>query len=483
MSKKALLLIALTFLLGCAVNPVTQQQEFLVFSEGYEIRLGREAQRSVFVRFGRYGDQGLQGYVSEVGQRIAGVSHRPHLDYRFTVTDSSVLNAMALPGGFIYVNRGLLAYLNSEAQLAGVLGHEMGHVAARHGIKHYQAALGAQLLSLGVAALTESRGLVLGTNLLLEAVLKGYSRRDEYQADELGLLYMYRARYDPSEMVKFLTILKGFERKEPNLVEQLFSSHPLTSDRIARARAYAQELGAGGRGLTVGRERYLRHLEGMVFGPGAMEGVIEGRRFRNRHFRYEVKPPEGWPLRRGERIGSVEAVHPSGHLRCQALALELHRPLSPYELAQQVERGSGFKRLWSSRVVLGGLHGLKVDYVAGREGRVRARIAYLVRGRTGFVLCCSAPRGLFPLGEGPFEGFLRSFRSLSPQEAEEVPLYRLKIYRARPGDTFRSLSRRFYGTARYAEDLRTFNGLEGTAPPPGTLIKVKPKALLRKEGT
>ena len=264
MSKKALLLIALTFLLGCAVNPVTQQQEFLVFSEGYEIRLGREAQRSVFVRFGRYGDQGLQGYVSEVGQRIAGVSHRPHLDYRFTVTDSSVLNAMALPGGFIYVNRGLLAYLNSEAQLAGVLGHEMGHVAARHGIKHYQAALGAQLLSLGVAALTESRGLVLGTNLLLEAVLKGYSRRDEYQADELGLLYMYRAGYDPSEMVKFLTILKGFERREPNLVEQLFSSHPLTSDRIARARAYAQELGAGGRGLTVGRERYLRHLEGMV---------------------------------------------------------------------------------------------------------------------------------------------------------------------------------------------------------------------------
>ncbi|HIE48417.1 TPA: hypothetical protein EYP84_05965, partial [Candidatus Bipolaricaulota bacterium] len=416
--SRAIWLISLIVLFGCAVNPVTQRQEFLIFSEGYEIRLGREAQRSVLLRFGRYTDQALQGYVSEVGQRIATLSHRPHLAYRFTVTDSSVLNAMALPGGFIYVNRGLLAYLNSEAQLAGVLGHEIGHVAARHGIKHYQAALGAQLLSIGVAALTESRGLVLGTNLLLEAILKGYSRRDEYQADELGMLYMYRAGYDPSEMVKFLMILQGLERREPNLVEQLFSSHPLTSDRVARAKTYAAELGGRRRGLSVGRDRYLRHLDGMVFGPGKMEGVIEGRRFRNRHFRYELKAPRGWSLRRGERIGSVEAVHPSGNLRCQAIPLQLQRPLSPYELAQQVERGSGLQRLWSSRVLLGGLHGLKVDYVAGR---IRARIAYLVRGRTGFILCCSAPRGLFPLAEAPFEGFLRSFRSLSPEEAEGIP--------------------------------------------------------------
>ncbi|RLA81126.1 MAG: hypothetical protein DRG33_01130 [Deltaproteobacteria bacterium] len=475
--KKILPLLLL--ILGCATNPVTHQQEFLIFSEGYEIRLGREATRSVLEQFGRYDDRRIQAYVQEVGWRIARVSHRPHLPYSFTVTDSSVPNAMALPGGFIYVNRGLLLYLNNEAQLAGVLGHEVGHVAARHGIKHYQAALGAQLVALGVASLTESRGLVLGTNLLLEAILKGYSRRDELQADRLALAYMEKAGYRPSEMVSFLRTLKRMEKREPGLLEQIFASHPLTSERIRKA-----ELMARGKGGAVARDRYLKRMEGLVCGPGAKEGLIQGRRFRNRHFRYEVTFPPGWRARRGRRIGSVMGKDPSERLLCQAIPLKLPRPLTAREMAHRLERGTHLRRLGEGWVRLGGLTGLRVDYLAGR---LRARMVFLPRGQTGFILCCCCPWEYFLWGEGLFEEFLRSFRSLNRREARRIPLWRLKIYRSRPGDTFQSLSRRFYGTPAYAEELRLLNGLPPGPLKPGTLIKVKPKGLLllemkRKEG-
>jgi len=227
LKRSSTLIIILTFMtVGCAVNPVTQKREIMLFSDQDEVAMGKQGHDAVLIQFGEYDDPSLQRYIDQVGQKIAQVCHRKDLPHHYMVVDSAVLNAFALPGGYVYINRGLLAHLNSEAQVASVLGHETGHITGRHGVKKYQKAMGAQLVLLGVAVATESQGLALGTNLLLSAILQGYSRKDERQADELGALYMYQAGYNPMEMPEFFSILERMEKRSPNLIEQLFVSHP-----------------------------------------------------------------------------------------------------------------------------------------------------------------------------------------------------------------------------------------------------------------
>jgi predicted Zn-dependent protease len=164
------------------------------------------------------------------------------------VLDKPFINAFALPGGYVYITRGLLAYLNSEAELAGILGHETGHITARHGVKRLQKAMASQLVLAGVAIATESGGIFQGSSILLTAALQTYSRKDEHQADELGGLYAFRTGYDPIKSMGFLTTLKRMDKTTPSAVEVIFRTHPLTEDRIERVEAQSIELSRQGRG-------------------------------------------------------------------------------------------------------------------------------------------------------------------------------------------------------------------------------------------
>jgi predicted Zn-dependent protease len=474
-----LIILSLSFLItSCAVNPVTQKREVMLFSDQDEIEMGKEGNDAVFMQFGRYDDPPLQRYVDQVGQRIAQVNHRKELPYHYTVVDSSVLNAFALPGGYVYINRGLLAYLNNEAQLASILGHETGHVAARHGVKKYQKAVGAQLVLVGVAAATESEGLALGTNLLLTAILQGYSRKDEKQADELGALYMYQAGYNPLEMPEFFGILEKMEKRSPNLIKQLFASHPPTPDRVEKTEAYARELSHGEtEGLVVDRNRYIARLDGLVFGPGERDGVIEGGLYRNRYFRYQVQMPDGWKVQRGDTAGSVVAQDPSQRYLSQILPLELKEELTPSELAAMVERSSGLQPYDAAWITIDGMRIYRADYRAQSQGGewLGLRIVYITREKTGFILAHIARLQEFARGQRTFNTIISRFRLLSVQKAAMIPLYRLKVYTVKSGDSFSSISNRFYQTTQYADDIRQFNGMdELTNPPVETLIKIKP---------
>jgi predicted Zn-dependent protease len=473
-----LMILSLVLAIGCATNPVTQKREIMLFSDQDEIKMGKEGNEAVLIQFGRYDDHALQGYIDQVGQNIARVNHRKELPYRYMVVDSAVLNAFALPGGYIYINRGLLAYLNSEAQLASVLGHETGHVAARHGIKKYQKAVGAQLVLVGVSLATQSQGLALGTNLLLSAILQGYSRKDERQADELGALYMYRAGYDPLEMPKFFKTLNQMEKQNPNLIEQLFASHPPTPDRVEKTKAYAEELTNGKTtGLVVDSNRYISHLDGLVFGPGERDGVIEKGLYKNRYFRFQIQMPAGWKVQRGDTGGSVVAQDESKRYLCQVIPLELNEQKTPRELAAMVERGSGLQPYAASWITIKGERAYRVDYRARlQNGQLLGiRIAYITREMTGFIVANLANLQDFAQGERIFNVVILSFRLLSVQQAAQIPLYRLKVYKVKSGDTFQTISTRFYQTAKYADDIKQFNGMEQlNAPAVGTLIKIKP---------
>lgn len=237
---------------ACAVNPVTQEREFSLVSEAEEIRMGREAY-PVYTQIseGEFQDPDLQTYVQTLGRQLAAAGHRPGLEYEFNVVNDSALNAYALPGGKISVTRGLLSRMTNEAQLAAVLGHEVGHVTARHSAAGMTRQKVAGLLT-QVGAVALEIGGVQGAELILqggmiatELVLQRYSRDQERQADRLGMQYLVSRGYHPAGMVQTMEILDANHQRDPNAVEALFQSHPLTSERIATARQLvaAQEPG------------------------------------------------------------------------------------------------------------------------------------------------------------------------------------------------------------------------------------------------
>jgi predicted Zn-dependent protease len=234
-----LILLAFVFA-GCSVNPATGKNELMIFSDSQEINFGSEADPDIVWQFGGvYNDTQLNAYVNNVGQKVAASSDRINIPYHFTIVDNSDVNAFALPGGYVYITRGLLVKLENEAQLAAVLGHEIGHVNAKHSMKSMQQQLGFSMImsildqaASGSEKYQQWRGLIrTGSSVAFSAVSLGYGRDNELQADALGTKFANKAGYDPQGMIQLLEILKSLSESEPSAVEEFFMSHPKTSNR------------------------------------------------------------------------------------------------------------------------------------------------------------------------------------------------------------------------------------------------------------
>jgi predicted Zn-dependent protease len=269
-SRRAFLLVAVATLHGFVVPQ--RASGFTIISEAEENEIGKKADEEILRRYGRYRDQELQAYVESVGQRLLEGIGPSSFRYSFKIVDMPEVNAMALPGGYIYVTRGMMAMLNSEAQLAGVLGHEIGHASARHAANQLTKALGAQILSLGLMALSPGGRENAGnwarvSGAISDHILLGYGREAELEADELGLRAAYRAGYDPREMVGFLRAMKMKERLEALGYHGFQGTHPETTERIVKAETMAGILIAqGGGSLQVNANEYKARLEGLTYG-------------------------------------------------------------------------------------------------------------------------------------------------------------------------------------------------------------------------
>lgn len=309
--------LSTTLLVGCGtkvVNPVTGREERTVMDETSEIAEGKKAHQQILAEYGAYADPELQTYVNGVGQKLAKLSHRSGLPWTFTVLDSPEINAFALPGGYVYITRGLMAYLDSEAELAGVIGHEIGHVTARHGA---QRATRQQDAGLGVLAATvlgavlESQGVSGATSMagqMSQGVAAGwlatYSREQELQADQLGAEYLARNRYSPSNMVDVIGVLKNQERfaaetaraegRAPPAGANWLSSHPSNDQRLADIRKIAASY--QGDYSDDGRTRYLQAMDGVGFGEGRAQGVTRGRNFFHEELGIALTAPLGWRI-------------------------------------------------------------------------------------------------------------------------------------------------------------------------------------------
>jgi len=481
MTKHLPLLLTLALLLpGCATNPVSGREEFVLMSEEQELQLGQRAAAEVARQMPLLkASDPLVRYVDEVGQKLAAVSDRPGLFYRFHVVDDPTINAFALPGGYIYVARGLLNHLNSEAELAAVLGHEIGHVTARHAVQRYTQA---QAYNLGMAVasiflpIPQAAGQL--SDLLALAVIQGYGREAELQSDELSLKYLARAGYDPRATIGILEMLKRteeiavLEKKEAGeKVEQYhgaFASHPETEKRIreAVAKAVAMQHNGG----IVRHEAMLRHVEGYPYGDSPEQGAVVGNRFIHPDLGIQLAFPENWRITNTPQALMARVRKQDVYFQLQLKEL-VKRQSAAEVLASMFPKrhfqliGSDHRRGFDHAIAM-------VTMSAPHVSHARIMAHAFRRGPRVFLLLMWSHRDAFETWRGDFRAIANSFRPYDTARDGDVPRIALHIWKRT--DSWRRLagkSGNMLGPFT-AEKIAALNGMGiKERPKTGLLIK------------
>jgi predicted Zn-dependent protease len=456
-------------MLACATNPATGAKQLMLVSESQEINLGRGYDKDVVASIGLYADSGLQRWIQQFGARLAATSERPNLPWTFRVVDDPVVNAFALPGGYIYVTRGILAHVNSEAELAGVVGHEIGHVTARHSVSQMSKQQLAQLgLAIGTIASPEfERYAGLATAGLGVLFLK-YSRDDESQADELGLRYMRRANYDAREMPHVFEMLTRVSQAQGGgRVPEWLATHPDPENRRGRIE---QEIAAGPQdftGTAVNRDTYLRRLDGMVFGDDPREGYFKGSQFFHPTLRFQIAFPDGWTTSNGRQ--AVQAVSPQ---KDAAIELTLAKEASAAAASQAFLSQKGFTSGIPTRTSIGGLPGITAAFAATTDnGTLRGTALFVEYGGAVYRLVGYAGEARWPAYQPVAERALSSFARLTDPAALGVQPQRISVVRADRRTSIAELARQRPSPAPVAT-LALLNQVETDTPlESGRLVK------------
>lgn len=466
---------------GCATNPATGGQTFTgTMSTAEEIRIGREQHPKVIKTFGgTYGGPELANYVNGIGRRLARTAERRDITYRFTVLNSDIVNAFAMPGGYIYVSRGLLALAGDEAELAAVLAHEIGHLAALHHGERKGQDLLAQILvaGLGVAAGRETADV---GGLLASGVLRGFSREQELQSDDLGIRYMSRAGYDTRAMAGFLRKLRAEGRlqarrhgKSPDSVDAFnyLATHPAPAARVSRAEARARGVRAAGGGRS--EAVYLGKIDGMLYGDDPKQGFIRGRVFAHPRLRFRFEVPRGFRLFNSEH--AVVALGPRGaRIQFDMASRSADGPM-PYYLG----------RIWGRKLGLrlSGVEGITINGLRAATGAARIRTRDGIQDARLVAIRLDLHRiyrflFLTPARETARHavGLRRttySFRLLDAPEVAQLRPLRIRIVKTRAGDTIKGLAERMAFDEFGADLFRVLNGLapnQGLTP--GSKVKI-----------
>ncbi len=332
---------SLFFLLSCLLFLSVPSISFsvLFIDKEDELAMGQQADKEVIAQYGLYGDKDLQLYVNELGQKlVSNLSDKEFNKYFFKVVDSSEINAFALPGGYIYVTRGILATINSEAELVGILGHEIGHVTQHHGAKQIVRTIGAQILAIGAAIANPKNAgewLIVSSQLFNQINL-GYGRDAELESDAHGLLSSYQAGYDPRSMVDFLTGLRQHEIMSGQAYHSFQASHPDTKERIIKTKSLSESIiNRENRTVIKNRKGYLNRIRGISFG---------GKRYRGDRKNYKKKYVDIYLVQPGDTFKSIAIKELGDEREDQAIAvmngMRLEDSLKPGELLKLVRPGT-----------------------------------------------------------------------------------------------------------------------------------------------
>ena len=478
----ALFAVTITVVGGCATNPVTGDKDVVLMSEAQELEIGRKMHPQILRQYGRYDDEVLQQYVSAVGQRIASTSHRPNLQYTFTVLDSADVNAFALPGGYVYVTRGIMAYLNSEAELAAVLGHEIGHVTARHSVRQQTGATAAGVGAMVVGILTGSGDLANVANAAGTALVRGYGRDMELEADRLGAEYLNRVGFEPEEMIDVVRLLKNQEmlevqmarqeNRQPRVYHGVFSTHPDNDTRLKEVVRAAKKV-ENTQDRPDNRDAYLARLNGMPMGDSRAQGVVRGSRFYHGDLGFTLAFPTGWVVE--NQPAQVVAYPETKDAMIVVSAAAPPQGVGPKEFLGKLLQGSA--TISSAPLDVNGLQGYTATVRStglqwGNQGPARVAVVYY--NNMAYIFK-GAPRQAAGLSsfEPVFTSSVKTFRRLRDNEFPQAEPDKIHVVQAKPGTTIETLARNSPIKKYPAERLRLLNDLyPDKEPVAGQKLKV-----------
>ncbi len=456
---------------ACATNPATGKSEISLVSESQEVSMGNETAASTRASIGLVADSGLQRYVRGVGLRLAAVSERPALPWSFEVIDDPEVNAFAAPGGKIFVTRGILAYFGSEAELAGVLGHETGHITARHSARQITRA---QLATLGLVAgsllSSQVASAAGGLQQGLAVLFLSYSRADEAQADNLGFRYIRRVNYDPREMSNtFATLARVQGLSGGGKVPTWASTHPDPGDRLAKAQQRAASVPSDSLNRAiVKRDPYLQAIDGIVFGVNPRQGFFEGGRFNHPDLRFRIDFPSGWKTQ-----NLAEAVLAGSPADDAILQLTLGGQDTPDALLQKFGQQQGVQITAGQRTTVNGLPAATAEFQAqDQQGAMLAgRVMYLSYGGITYQLLGYSTAQKYGTYAGAFSQSMQSFTQLTDQAALNKQPVHLALVRLPRAMTVTEFYRQYPSVVK-VELIAAINGVDANGTlPAGTWAK------------
>lgn len=474
--RKMLSVVALTLAvalvpLSCAINPVTGKRELMLVSQQDEIAMGRQTDSQIGQTYGFYEDQKLSAYVDRIGQGIARNTHQPNTQYHFKVLDTPIVNAFAVPGGYVYVTRGILAYLNDEAELAGVIGHELGHVNARHIARQMSLQ---QVTSLGLnlgSAVSENfrryAGLAeFGAGMLF---LK-FSRDDERQADDLGVEYSSKAGYDANRMAAFFETLERLHPQGGAGLPDWFSTHPNPANRLTAVRTKTAEWQKtlAKPKYAINRNEYLKAIDGIVYGDDPRQGYADGNAFYHPTMKFTFPVPSGWTVE-----NTPAQVRLISKNEDAFILLMGEKASSVSAAADTFIQGAGAAVSSREKLTVNGLQAEKVvARVISGSDTLRTMSYFIVKDGTVYAMHGVAGQRQYSPYSTTFSSTMGGFKNLTDQARINVKPERLSVKTAAKAGTVSATLKQF-GTADADLEQRTImNGMLATDKlAAGTLIK------------
>ena len=458
--SKLLIVLILVFLsASCAIDPVTGKPELMLLNESQEIELGRQTDIQVVREYGIYEDPELTRYVNGLCQQVAQISHRPNLPYQCKVIDSSVINAFAVPGGYIYFTRGILAYLNNEAELVGVMGHELGHITARHSAEQYSRAQLAQAglgLTFGLSETLSGFSDVVqfGVGMMF---LK-FSRDNERESDDLGVQYSSKLGYDATQMANFFQTL---DRMQPSSdrsgLPEWFSTHPNPADRNQTVKLKAREWQAK-LGLTnpkVNRTFYLNKIDGVVFGEDPRQGFIENSFFYHPGLRFVFPIPAGWELRNTHIL--VQIINPN---RDAVILFFLGSERTPAEAAKRFVAESGVGVIESDVLRINNLGAYRlISQARSQQGLIYLLSYFIQKDARVYVFHGLTSANLFKKYHSAFKETMEQFKELRDPDKLNVEPARIRIRSVPRAGSLYQVLRAFGVSENMMEKLALLNGM------------------------
>lgn len=463
---------------ACAKNPVTGKRDFMLLSKEGEIAMGKQSDPQIVSYFGLYEDKALQQFIQEKGQQMAAISHRNDLTYEFKIVDSPVINAFAVPGGYVYFTRGIMAHFNNEAEFAGVLGHEIGHIAARHSAKQYSKAMLAQVgLIAGMVVAPELQQFADLAQQGVGLLFLKFGRDAERESDKLGVEYSTKIGYDAKEMAEFfLTLDRVAKESGTQSVPTFLSTHPDPNDRLERVTKLAEQWRekVNASDLQVNRNAYLKMIDGITYGEDPRQGFVENSAFYHPVLKFQFRIPTQWTFQNTPQ--QVQMAPKDGKA---LMVMTLAKEESLQAAAQAVIKNNQLSVVESKEDQVNGLPAIVMvaqpppQKGQGQQQNIRALI-YLIqyKGNIYQLMGISALNDFnnyLPL----FNSTITSFRELSdPSKLNRKP-DRVRVKQARQAGTLAQVLGSFNVGNDKIQELAILNGMQPEDQvEPGTLIKV-----------